>query len=338
MRILLSEAETWEKALFEKALAGHVLINWPAPVLADHLPDERDVEAMAVFVNSRLTRETLAVFSNLKFIATRSTGFDHIDLTACKERGILVANVPSYGEHTVAEYTFALLLEITRKVGLAYASTQRFGFTLTDDMRGQDLFGKVMAVVGTGRIGANVAQIARGFGLRVLCVDAHPNQILCDQGFGYCDLETALSEADVITFHVPALPSTHHLLNQERVAKLKAGVFIVNTSRGPVIDTAALIWGLKQKIIAGAALDVLEEEGALAHANDLGFLNTDRPDSEQLKIILEDEYLINHPQVIITPHNAFNTQEAVTRIAQTSIDNIKAFIEGKAVNLVNLPS
>lgn len=335
MKILLSEAEAWEKALFEQQLADSEIISWPAPLSPDHLPPQRQAEALAVFVNSQLNRQVLDAFPNLKFIATRSTGFDHIDLKYCQEKGIAVANVPTYGERTVAEYAFALLLELTRKVGLAYEQVQKYGFAIQDNLRGRDLAGKVLVVVGTGRIGSNVAVIGRAFNMSVLCVDQNQNEALHERGCTYCSLDEALSNADVISLHLPALPTTHHLINQERIAKLKPGVVIINTARGSVIDTQALVWGLKQGIVGGAALDVLEEEGALGHREELALLSGDHLNSAQLQTVLQDEYLIHHPGVIITPHNAFNTQEAIERIAKTSIQNLKAFEAGQAVNLVS---
>lgn len=335
MKILITETEPWEKTFFEGALKQHEVQFWPSPLLEDNLPQQREAEIISPFVNSRLSAKVLEAFPNLKLIATRSTGFDHIDLAASKARGITVSTVPSYGEHTVAEYSFALLLEVTRKIGLAYDRVRQAGmFTTNETMRGTDLHGKTLAIIGTGRIGRNVASIAKGFGMKVICSDKYPSQELIDKGYSYHDFDELLPYADVITFHVPALPETTHMLNHERMAKLKKGVIIINTSRGQVIDTNALIWGLKQGIVTGAGLDVLEEEGALKHDAELSLLVNEHLNPDQLRTVLADQYLIDHPSVIITPHNAFNTQEALQRIAQTTLDNITGFIANSPQNVV----
>lgn len=335
MKILFTETEPWEKKFFEEQLKDQALTFWPSPLAADNLPPRRDFEALCVFVGSKIDRAVLDAFPNVKFIATRSTGFDHIDMAAAQERGIAVSTVPSYGEHTVAEYTFALILELARHVGSAYERVQHGGiFNADETSRGFDLSGKTIAVVGTGRIGKHVALIARGFNMKVLCCDSRPNPELTESGFSYGAFDEALPLADFITFHVPARPETFHMLNKERAAKLKKGVYIVNTSRGTVIDSQALIWGLKQGIVAGAALDVLEEEGILKPDAELAFLLTEHPNPEKLRQILSDQYLIDHPNVIITPHNAFNTHEALQRIAQTTLENIQGFLAGQPLNVV----
>ena len=324
MKIAFFDLEGWEEEILRAEFEGHELMLFNDS-LQNHLDELADAEAISVFIHSPVRKEEMERMPKLRIIATRSTGFDHIDLEEAKKRGIVVFNVPAYGQNTVAEFTFALILALTRKLLEAARRVKEGKFT-TEGLRGMDLMGKTLGVVGTGRIGRHVIRIAKGFGMNVIAYDAYPNESLSEElGFEYVSFEELLEKSDIITFHVPYLPSTHHMLNQENIGKLKKGVIIINTARGPVIDTEALVKGLKEGIIGGLGLDVLEGE-RLMNVDDAAGLT-----EEQLRILEENHILLKHDNVIITPHTAFNTHEAVRRILDTTIQNLKEMPEGNRV-------
>jgi len=293
-----------------------------------------DAEIISVFVDSAVTKEILAKFSNLKMIATRSTGYDHIDLNACRERGIVVSNVPSYGENTVAEYAFALILTLSRKVYDSYDRIRETGSFNLDGLRGFDLKGKTLGVVGTGRIGKNVIRIAKGFEMEVIAYDPYPdNEAAETLGFRYVLLEELLAQSKIVSLHVPLLPETTHLINDKSLELMASDAYLVNTARGGIVDTQALVRAIKTGQLAGAALDVLEEEGTVK--DELSFLTSEAPaKNPDLKTVLANHVLIDLPNVIVTPHNAFNTKEALERIMDTTVDNIKNYIAGQPTAVV----
>jgi len=293
-----------------------------------------DAQVLCTFVESKIGEAELARFPSVKLIATRSTGFDHIDLASAKARGIAVTNVPFYGENTVAEFAFALILALSRKIIDADELVRETGTFSQENLRGFDLSGKTIGVIGCGHIGAHVIRIANGFGMKVLGFDARQDASLAQAlNFTYATLEELLAVSDIITIHAPSNKSTHHLINKENIGKIKKGAFLINTARGAIVETEALVDALKAGILAGAGLDVLEEEGDMNEEIEL--LTAPHPKKEELKIALENHYLINHPRVIVTPHVAFNTTEAVTRILDTTIENIKNFSSGSPTNLVS---
>ncbi|MBM3229426.1 hydroxyacid dehydrogenase, partial [Candidatus Parvarchaeota archaeon] len=257
----------------------------------------------------------------------------HIDLEACARRGILVSNVPSYGESTVAEHTFALLLTISRKINRIYERTARADFSLSG-MQGFDLEGKTIGVVGVGKIGSHVIRIARGFGMNVIAYEPHPKpQLASSLGFCYASFEELLALSDIITLHAPYNKSTYHLINSKNIGRLKKGVVLINTSRGELIETGALVRGLKKGLVGGAGLDVLEGEGLIKEEGQL--LSKDYS-QEALKTIIQNHVLLKFENVVITPHCAFYSHEAVRRIEDTTIENIKAFLRGGQANAVAL--
>ena len=202
-----------------------------------------------------------------------------------------------------------------------------------DNLRGFDLAGKTIGVVGCGHIGVHVIRMANGFGMKVLGFDAHQDAELAQKlNFTYVPLDELLATSDIITIHVPYNAHTHHLINRENIAKMKKGVYLVNTARGAVVETEALVEAIKNGIIAGAALDVLEEEGDMN--DELSLLTSPHPKESELKTVLENHYLINHPRVIVTPHVAFNTDEAILRILDTTIENLKNFSSNSPSNIV----
>lgn len=301
--------------------------NHPAP--------DPNFDILGTFVDSVADATVINALPNLKHIATLSTGYDHIDLQTCAMRGITISYVPTYGENTVAEYTFGLILSLSRKICEAEVRVKEEGSFRLDGLRGFDLMGKTLGVLGTGHIGIHVIRIAKGFGMNVVAFDAFPNPALATElGFDYKSIAEVLVQSDIVTIHVPYLPSTHHLINTENIGLMKPAAYLVNTARGAVVDTDALVAALKNGKLGGAGLDVLEEEGMIK--DELNCLVGNQIQGHDLKVVLEDHALIDMPNVIITPHNAFNTKEAFMRILDTTIGNIVGFASGAPVNLVKM--
>lgn len=324
MKIGIFNIRGSEDEFFKNALQGNQVECFNTPLLPENLPQTKDYEVISVFTDSKVDASVIDAFPNLKLIAARSTGFDHIDLKKATEKNITVVNVPVYGENTVAEFAFALLLAITKKIiqaNITVKITERFN---REGLNGLDLMGKTFGVVGTGHIGTHAVQIAKGFGMKVLAFDAYPKEEMAKEfAFEYVSLEELLSKSDFISLHVPFLPSTKHLINQKNIGFIKRGAVLINTSRGEIVESEALINGLETGIIAAAGLDVLENEITL---------RTDTEDeSENAKI---NDKLIEMNNVIVTPHVASNTKEAMGRIRQTTVDNIKAFIGSSPQNVV----
>lgn len=332
MNIHYFSGEEWEEAYVRTKLPTDE-ITFHTGSLAT-FPDLTDPDAtvLCTFIESKIGKAELDRFPLLKLIATRSTGYDHIDLAAAKARGITVANVPFYGENTVAEFAFALLLALSRRVIDADERVREGTFSPTG-LRGFDLAGKTIGVIGTGHIGAHLIRMAQGFGMKVIGFDAYPNADLAHTlNFTYLPLPELLATSDIISIHVPYNTDTHHLINKKNVGMIKKGAYLINTARGAVVETDALVEALKSGTLAGAALDVLEEEGELADATTL--LTSAHPKADELKTLIENHYLISHPRVIVTPHVAFNTIEAVERILDTTIENIQHFASGSPTNVV----
>lgn len=332
MKIAYFSKESWEKELVQSKLSSSAITFYDGSI-GEH-PDVSDpeTEIISVFVESKISAAELDRFPKLRLIATRSTGFDHIDLGETSKRGIVVASVPSYGENTVAEFAMGLLLALSRKIIDADERVRETGTFSQEGLRGFDLRGKTIGIIGAGKIGMHMIRMARGFDMNVIVFDIKPDGTLAQKlGFSYVTLPELLASSDIISVHVLLNPHTRHLINVENIGSLKKGVRIINTSRGGVIETDALVEGLKRGIIEGAALDVLEEEGDLGEELEL---LAQHPNAEGLKTVLENHFLIDHPRVIVTPHVAFNTEEAVKRILDTTIDNIAAFENGTPQNIV----
>lgn len=292
-----------------------------------------DTEVISVFVTSTVSREIIESLPKLKLIACRSTGFNNIDFEAAKERGITVVNVPTYGESTVAEYAFTLLLALQRKLReVLAAENQQF---TPQELNGHDLDGKTIGVIGTGHIGQKSIKIANGFSMRVIAYDAFPKNELQDSlNFKYVDLDRLLEESDVVSLHTPYLPTTHHIINKERLQKMKPESILVNTARGELVDTKALIEALDSGKLGGAAIDVVEGELLLDHHEETALLRSDILPEEVMRHSVEISVLKKMPNVIISPHNAFNTVEAIQRINQTTSRNIIDYWYGDTPNKV----
>jgi len=309
--------EPWHKDYLKARLGKHKLILNTGTPSAKNIA--KDADAIAVFIHSPVTKELLAKMPNVKLVTTMSTGFDHIDLAACKKKGITVCNVPAYGDHTVAEHTFALLLNVTRKITDSVQRTRSGKFDF-EGLLGTDLYGKTLGVVGTGKIGRNVAHIGGAFGMKVIAFDVIQNkEWAAECGVQYVPFEKLIAESDVISFHVPLLKETTHLLNTKNISKVKHGAVVINTARGGIIETQALVDGLNKGILSGVGLDVLEEECELK-------------EGKTPKVC---SLLLRHPRAYITPHSAFYSKEAVQRILDTTVENINAFLAKKAIHVVN---
>lgn len=296
----------------------------------------RNCHILSTFMSSEISKDLLAQMPSLQLIATRSTGFDHIDLEFTAGREIAVANVPSYGENTVAEYAFALLLSLSRKIVQTALRSQTGNFS-QQALRGADLNGKTVGVIGTGRIGRNfIRMAAAGFGMRVLAYDAYPTMSLRDEyGVQYVELDRLLSESDVISIHCPSLPSTNHLINRSNLHLLRPGVLLINTARGSVVEMEALIEGMRANIFGGLALDTFEGEDVWIQRSAI-LDGTFLPRTEDFQSAVLASFLQQYPNVILTPHNAFNSQGAVDRILETSLKNIEQFVNGESLeNLVS---
>ena len=218
-------------------------------------------------------------YPKLKLIATRSTGFDHIDLAEAKVRGVAVASVPSYGVNTVAEFAFALILALSRRVCEAHEQVSETGSFSQERLRGFDLQDKTIGIVGCGHIGIHAVKIANGFGMKALVFDAHQDDALAkENNFTYASLEELMGQSDIITLHVPYNEHTHHLINLQNISLIKKGAYLINTARGAVVETEAIIAALKNGTLAGAGLDVLEEEGDMS--DELTLLSGPHPKEE----------------------------------------------------------
>lgn len=290
-----------------------------------------EAEIVSVFIYSEVGEAVLARLPKLRLVVTRSTGFDHIDVAACRQRGIAVANVPSYGENTVAEHAFALLLAVARQLRVAIRKTRELDFSL-EGLMGTDMMGKTLGVIGAGRIGRHVLRIGRGFGMRALAYDPHEDPGLAErEGFRFAPLDALLAESDVVSIHAALSPETHHLIDRAAIARMKPGAILINTARGAIVDSEALCEALHAGRLGGAGLDVLEGEDLLKEEAEL----LHRPLLEpQVRQILYGHALLRHENVVMTPHSAFFTREGVDRLVETSLEDIRAFLAGRPQNLV----
>ncbi|MBM2811312.1 MAG: D-isomer specific 2-hydroxyacid dehydrogenase NAD-binding protein [Chloroflexi bacterium] len=329
--VVCFEIEDWEEVYLRDRLTGFNMIATAEPLTTGNADLAAGAAVVSIFIHSHLNSEVMGHLPSLRLIATRSTGYDHVDLTVCDERGVAVCNVPTYGENTVAEHTYGLILALSRKIHHAYVRTVRGDFSL-EGLRGFDLKGRTLGVVGTGHIGLHVIRIGNGFGMRVLACDVSEQPLLAELlGFHYVPLDQLLRESDIVTLHVPLLPSTTHLINRERLALMKRGCILINTSRGAIVDTDALLWALDEGILAGAGLDVLEGEESIAEERQLLREDVAR---EELIAAVRGHLLLRRDNVVITPHNAFNSDEALHRILDTTAANVRGFLEERPINLV----
>jgi D-lactate dehydrogenase len=333
MKAVFFEVRDWEKEYLQKAFLDATFFSEKLLALSgvEGSGQMSDAEVISVFVDSNIDTHALEKLPNLKMITVRATGYDNVDIAACKARGIVVCNVPFYGENTVAEHAFGLLLDLSRKIHQSVASVKHDGFSVAG-LTGFDLKGRTIGIVGLGHIGQHVARIANGFEMKVIAFDPHEDKKLAKKlGVEYASLEEVLKNSDIITLHVPHNEHTHHLINSQNISLIKKGAYLINTARGGIVETNALIKALDDGTLAGAGLDVLEEEAALKEEAHL--LSKDSTRHGDFKVLLQDHVLMERENVIITPHNAFNSKEALERIMETTVENIHGFIDGKIVNI-----
>lgn len=282
-------------------------------------------DAICVFVNDVLNEQVIATLKEcgIKIILLRCAGFNNVDLAAAQKYGIKVVRVPSYSPHAVAEHALALLMALTRHIPQAYIRTKTANFNI-EGLTGRDLFGLTAGVFGTGKIGRVMAELLKGLGMKIICYDPFPNnEWVAQNGFTYVDVETIFKQSDVLTFHCPLTNETRHIVNHDTTKMMKPDAVIINTGRGALIDTKALVHALKHKYIGGAALDVYEEESQFFFKD------------WSSEVITDDVLarLLTFPNVIITGHQAFLTKTALSNIASVTLNNYKDFSEGK--ELVN---
>ncbi|MEK7665045.1 MAG: NAD(P)-dependent oxidoreductase [Patescibacteria group bacterium] len=332
MKIAFFEVEDWQKDYLKEKLPKNELSFFTEPLLLDNISSAKSCSIISPFIYSQINKDILQKLPDLKMISTRSTGFDHIDIQAAKENKVIVCNVPFYGENTVAEHTFALILALSRKLVDSAQRARTGDFTL-DGLRGFDLKGKTLGIIGLGHIGIHVARIAKGFEMNVLAYDPKEDKKLAKKiGFTYSGLEVLLSKSDIITLHAPYNEKTRHLINSKNINLIKRGAYLINTARGGLIETQALLKALSDGALAGAGLDVLEEECFIKEEAQL--LSKEFPKTCDLKTVLRNHILLQQKNVIVTQHNAFNSNEALTRILDTTAENIISFISGSPQNLV----
>lgn len=324
MKVAFFDSHRFEQNVFkdENEKSHHEITFFETRLTGQSANMAAGFPCICAFVNDRLDRNTLQILSSngTKLIALRSAGFNHVDLKAAQEFGLKVVRVPEYSPHAVAEHAIALILSLNRKIHRAYNRVRESNFSL-EDLVGFDLFKKSVGLVGTGRIGSVLAKILTGFGCEVLAHDIIQDPKLVELGVQYVTLNELLSKSDIISLHVPLTPQTHHLIDEKALSMTKSGVMIINTGRGALINTKALIQFLKSGHIGYAGLDVYEEEEGIFFENL----------SEQ---ILHDDQLarlLTFPNVLLTSHQAFLTQEALSNIAQTTLQNISDFEGGRGL-------
>jgi len=333
MKYAFFELENWEKDYFQREITNNELVFFDDS-LSPETPGLETFDVVIIFIHSQMNKELLDKMPNLKYITTMSTGFDHIDTEECKNRNILISNVPTYGETIVAEHTFALLLAISRRLPESIERVKEGNF-MPSGLTGFELRGKTIGVIGVGSIGTNVIRIARGFGMNAIVYKRTPDYALEKElGCKFVELPVLYQQSDIISLHIPYSKETHHYIGEEQFNMMRDGVVIINTARGALIDSMALLKALESGKVKSAGLDVLEEEPLLEEEKDLLSLSFEK---DKLMAILEDHMLVKHPNVIVTPHNAFNSNEALHKIVETTHQNLTGFMNSTPLNVVPAP-
>ena len=315
--IAFFDTKPYDRESFDRANAGRYDIRYfETRLSAAALPLAEGCDAACAFVNAEIDRAVVEglVARGVRVLAMRCAGYNNVDFRAAYEAGLTVVRVPAYSPYAVAEHAAALLLALTRHVHRAAARTRDYNFSLVG-LTGFDLHGKTAGVVGTGKIGRIFADICKGFGMRVLAHDAFPNPAT---GLEYVSLDRLLAESDVVSLHCPLLPETKHMIDANSLAKAKRGFTLVNTSRGGLVDSDALLAALRDGTVGAAGLDVYEEESE--------WFYEDRSDATRQNKTLS--LLVSLPNVIVTSHQAFLTREALANIASTTLGNLDAYFSG----------
>jgi D-lactate dehydrogenase len=331
MNIALFEVKPWEKEYLAQHLKGNQLTFFEEKINEVDISKIKEPDMISVFIYSKIDKKILDKLKNLKMIATRSTGFDHIDVKECKKRKITVCNVPYYGENTVAEHTFALILALSRNIHKSYVRTLKDEFSI-EGLTGFDLKGKTIGIIGGGHIGMHVARIAKGFEMNVLVYDMHQDKKISKElDFRYVSLDNLLKNSDIITLHIPHNKETHHLIDKQKIKKMKNTAILINTARGGIVDTAALFYALENKQLGGAGLDVIEGEDLIKEEKQMLH---EKANAEKWRTIIRDHKIFRMENVVFTTHNAFNSKEALIRILDTTIENINRFLDKNCKNIV----
>ncbi len=330
MRIAVFSTKQYDRQFLDAANihAGHELVYLESRLTLQTAVAAEGAQAVCAFVNDELKANVLNALARhgIVLVALRCAGFNNVDLVAARDLGITVARVPEYSPYAVAEHTVTLILALNRKIHRAYARVREGNFAL-DGLLGFDLKGRTVGVVGTGKIGTTFARIMTGFGCTILAFDPKPNPDCEAFGVGYVPMPELLRNADIVSLHCPLTPETHYLIGAGAIAQMRDGTMLINTSRGAVIDTRAVVKALKSGRIGGLGLDVYEEEA------DLFF--EDLSD----KVIQDDVFarLLSFPNVLITGHQAFFTADAMRGIAETTMENITSFEQhGRAVHAISV--
>ena len=322
MKIAFFSTKIYDREFFDRYNTNHEIIYFEAPLNDQTVNLAKGCKAICAFVNDKITAAVIAALKDngVALIALRSAGFNNVDIAAAKANGIVVVRVPAYSPHAVAEHAVALILTLNRKTHKAYNRVREGNFSL-DRLTGFDLYGKTAGVIGTGKIGEVFCTIMQGFGCKVLAFDVIANIQLEATGVQYLPLVDIFQTADIISLHCPLNEQTRHIINEQTIAMMKEGVMLINTSRGALVDTPTVIEGLKTGRIGYLGLDVYEQEEKLFF-NDL---------SEN--IIQDDDimHLLSFPNVLITAHQGFFTQEALAEIAKTTLSNVDEFEAGKII-------
>ncbi len=331
--VVFYDIKDYEQTFLESELSDRYNLSFIQDSLTfdSHISKtEQNASIISVFTGSRVDAQTLKNFPNLKLILTRSVGYSHIDTDYCKEKNIIVANTPHYGDYTVAEFSFGILLNIVRKISFAAHKLQQG--EMYPETFGMELFGKTIGIVGIGSIGSKSVKIASGFSMNILCYDVNKNEELISKyNISYVDLETLCKLSDIIMLHAPLTTKTYHLINKDTLNLMKDTVVIVNTARGELIDTEALYDALIDNKIGYAALDVLEFEETISNKRPGDNLNLNN-----LRTSLINGKLLNLDNVLATPHIAYDTKEAVHRILYMTVENLNQFSHGlKIENRIN---
>lgn len=326
--VIFYDTKPYEKDFFEFELnEDKKIIFIDSELLPDKVlsKEEQKAEIISVFTSSRLDKQVLEKFKNLKLILTRSVGYSHIDLDYCNSKNIIVANTPHYGDYTVAEFSFGLLLSLVRRIG--YGQHELKQGDMYPETFGMELYNKTIGIIGTGAIGSKSLKIAKGFSMNILCFDININEeIEKEYNAKYVDLDTLCKFSDIIMLHAPLTSHNYHMIDEEKISLMKDTAVIVNTARGELIDTEALYNALIDKKIQGVALDVFEFEETISNKRP-----TEKINFKNLRISLINNKLLNLPNVVATPHIAYDTKEAINRILQKTTKSLNEFVLGKDI-------
>lgn len=317
-KIAFFDTKPYDKEYFDQLNTGYEIEYFENKLTAKTAQLARGCDAACAFVNDTIDQAVIEILyeAGVKILAMRCAGYSNVDFKAAYGK-INVVRVPAYSPYAVAEHAIALLQTLNRKLHKAYNRTRDFNFSLAG-LTGMDLHGKTVGVIGTGKIGQVFIDICRGYGMDVIAYDVFP---VNDKGIEYVDLDTLFKKSDIISLHCPLTEQTYHILNKEAFGKMKKGVFLVNTSRGALIDSKELLNALNDETVKGAGLDVYEEEADLFFEDFSGTLIKD----DVLAL------LVSRPNVILTSHQAFLTQEALLNIADTTLLNLDEFFNGDAL-------